>query len=140
MKFKKYLLAAFSGAVIFSSCSREDENKVSESDKINDFVWKGLNSWYYWQKDVPALADNAFKTTACSRHIFLKIVVGKGYWLHGPVVGFIALISIQKICGRSIIQSNGAYEFSICLTTDCHNIDVGSQPGNRKFAGRSRTV
>lgn len=64
MKFKKYLLAAFSGAVIFSSCSREDENKVSESDKINDFVWKGLNSWYYWQKDVPALADNAFKTTA----------------------------------------------------------------------------
>ena len=30
-----------------------DELKID----INDFIWEGLNFWYYWQENVPNLAD-----------------------------------------------------------------------------------
>jgi len=26
--------------------------------QISDFVWKGLNQYYYWQEEVPALSDD----------------------------------------------------------------------------------
>jgi C-terminal processing protease CtpA/Prc len=38
-----------------------DDDETSTAD-INDFVWKGLNSWYYWKPNVPLLADNAFSS------------------------------------------------------------------------------
>lgn len=28
--------------------------------QVRDFIWKGLNTWYLWQGDVPNLADNRF--------------------------------------------------------------------------------
>ena len=43
------------------SCNRNDDggdNTQTGAKQINNFVWKGLNSWYYWQKDVANLSDN----------------------------------------------------------------------------------
>ncbi len=43
------------------SCSKDnDDNLVELSNEleISDFVWKGLNDFYYWQADVPNLGDN----------------------------------------------------------------------------------
>ena len=31
---------------------------TSLKDPVNDFVWKGLNSWYYWQADSENLNDS----------------------------------------------------------------------------------
>ena len=47
--------------IIFSclNCS----NKISSIPadiEINDFVWKGMNAYYYWQSDVPNLGDRRF--------------------------------------------------------------------------------
>lgn len=63
------LLLAFSAIGV--SCSRTDSAVLdpappaeTKANPVNDFVWKGLNSWYYWQKDVPSLADNAFTSNA----------------------------------------------------------------------------
>ena len=74
-KFKYTLLFALSLSVFFVtiSCKKEaiedpnteienndaDDNVISlEGDlQISDFIWQGLNLYYYWQKDVPALAD-----------------------------------------------------------------------------------
>ncbi|WP_129752412.1 S41 family peptidase [Flavobacterium beibuense] len=46
------LLSAFT----LQSCDDMDDKAVP----VNDFIWKGLNLYYYWQPDVPDLADNRF--------------------------------------------------------------------------------
>ncbi len=39
-------------------CSKHNAPFVSNVDNpINNFVWKGMNSWYNWQTNVPNLAD-----------------------------------------------------------------------------------
>ena len=46
------------------------------STEINDFIWEGLNQYYYWQSQVPNLADtkdddsNAYITFLNSHSIF----------------------------------------------------------------------
>ena len=44
------------------SCEKKeiDSLDVPTSDKINKFIWTGMNTYYLWQKDVPVLADNRF--------------------------------------------------------------------------------
>jgi carboxyl-terminal processing protease len=62
---KKYLIVPISLILLATvSCLKEDSNPpepveeaVSLDNEINDFVWKGLNDVYYWQSDVPNLAD-----------------------------------------------------------------------------------
>ena len=53
-----YVLILF----IFISCEDEDDNLAPrEQDfEIEDFIWEGLNSFYYWQNRVPDLADDRF--------------------------------------------------------------------------------
>ncbi len=59
---KSKLLPIFSFGLFVTlftmSCDHSDDDSTPFTEKnINDFVWKGLNSWYYWQEDVPNLAD-----------------------------------------------------------------------------------
>ena len=55
--------------IIFVSCSKDasenisDEMSIIDQERelkleINDFIWEGLNYWYYWQENVPDLSDN----------------------------------------------------------------------------------
>lgn len=52
--------------ILFISCSDSLEipddgssgNEVELNDPINDFIWKGLNSWYNWQAESVDLADS----------------------------------------------------------------------------------
>lgn len=45
---------------LFFSCSDKDDDIVTpdENLEIHDFIWKSLNLVYYWQNDVPNLADS----------------------------------------------------------------------------------
>ena len=57
----KYLFNALFLTLVFISCSRDDNNdtgSTTKPDEINNFVWKAMNSWYYWQPNVPNLADS----------------------------------------------------------------------------------
>lgn len=70
----KKTLYIFWFCTLFVNCNTEDRddaelNVVSEDSsseteinsletEINDFIWEGLNTWYYWQQDVPDLADS----------------------------------------------------------------------------------
>lgn len=62
MKNLKYLLLSF--AFIFNtSCFNDDlDDNIASSRDINDFIWKGMNLWYFWQQDVPDLLDDRFST------------------------------------------------------------------------------
>ncbi|WP_461532765.1 S41 family peptidase [Sinomicrobium sp.] len=60
---KKIFYFLLSSAVLWSCSGDDDANftpKTSEELEIHDFVWKGLNEWYFWQKDVDKLGDNKF--------------------------------------------------------------------------------
>ncbi len=45
--------------VSFISCSKNDNlvSNVSQDIEVQDFVWKGMNSWYNWQSNVANLAN-----------------------------------------------------------------------------------
>jgi len=66
MKNLNYLVVLFLFlSISFISCSNDDEDPTTEpnptivelNDPINNFVWKGMNSWYNWKGDVSNLAD-----------------------------------------------------------------------------------
>ena len=45
------------------SCEKKDIDNIDVpiADKINAFIWKGMNTYYLWKKEVPNLADNRFR-------------------------------------------------------------------------------
>lgn len=55
--------------LVLFSCSKEDElsipNTVNPDPNadvaVQDFMWKAMNFWYFWQEDVPDLADDRFE-------------------------------------------------------------------------------
>lgn len=65
MKKKKYFYLFLGLSFLFTSCndsfdSFEEGTAVGEvelNDPVNDFIWKGLNSWYNWQSESVDLAD-----------------------------------------------------------------------------------
>jgi C-terminal processing protease CtpA/Prc len=60
--FLKVTLVLVFFTVVFISCDDKDDIPVPSNLQINDFVWKGLNLYYYWQADSPDLADTRFTT------------------------------------------------------------------------------
>lgn len=61
MKTIKYLL--FLIIIVVSYNCSDDLDDVIENP-AHDFVWKGLNLYYYWQGNSPDLADNKFDNQA----------------------------------------------------------------------------
>ncbi|TVZ09443.1 C-terminal processing protease CtpA/Prc [Cellulophaga sp. RHA_52] len=61
----KKTVILLSGLFLFlTSCDKNDDDgggetpqAVTLNNEINEFIWKGLNHWYFWQEDVPNLAD-----------------------------------------------------------------------------------
>ncbi|MFK5959079.1 MAG: S41 family peptidase [Lutibacter sp.] len=45
-------------SIVFISCTKNNDIEVPQNIEIQDFVWKGMNSWYNWQSGVPNLADS----------------------------------------------------------------------------------
>ncbi len=50
---------------LFLSCQDDlDDIEVPSDVAVKDFIWKGLNLYYYWQTSVPDLADDRFASQA----------------------------------------------------------------------------
>ncbi len=56
---KKFIAVLF---IVFLNCNDKDDNSFvpPASLEVQDFIWTNLNFWYFWQEDVPDLADNRF--------------------------------------------------------------------------------
>lgn len=50
------LVSLLAASFAFQACEDFDDTAVP----VNDFVWKGLNLFYLWKEEVPALADERF--------------------------------------------------------------------------------
>ena len=69
---KKYLLLFLAIGLILTSCKKSDDDltppdgidpdPIANVD-VQDFMWKAMNFWYFWQADVPNLADDKFPNT-----------------------------------------------------------------------------
>ncbi|GAA4281146.1 S41 family peptidase [Gaetbulibacter aestuarii] len=57
MKTIKALILTVFVSFLAVSCFKDNDDSLIATNSINDFVWKGMNSWYYWQTDVPNLDD-----------------------------------------------------------------------------------
>lgn len=56
-----FAILLFIGISGFFACQDDlDDIEVPKELKINDFIWKGLNLYYYWQADVTDLSDSRF--------------------------------------------------------------------------------
>jgi hypothetical protein len=63
MKVLKFIL--ISTLFINFGCTKDnDDNLIELSDnlEISDFIWKGLNEFYYWQTEVPNLSDTMIES------------------------------------------------------------------------------
>ena len=62
----KKLFYLFVSGVLLWSCSDKDDDAfvpvTSDDLEVQDFIWKGLNLWYFWQQDVDDLSDTRFRT------------------------------------------------------------------------------
>lgn len=58
MRHLKFIILAF----LIIGCSKKDQDDALinlEGDlELSDFIWKGMNQYYYWQEAVPDLADD----------------------------------------------------------------------------------
>ncbi len=61
---KVLILSVLSIVILFSSCEKTKSYAIESTvnDEINHFIWKGLNAYYLWQKDVPDLANDRFSS------------------------------------------------------------------------------
>lgn len=65
---KKYFLVVTGLFMFMTSCNKNDDNDppiVQEVDlDTQDFMWKAMNLWYFWQADVADLSDTRFSTNS----------------------------------------------------------------------------
>ncbi|TLF44064.1 S41 family peptidase [Maribacter aurantiacus] len=75
---KKYILFLLFVGILTESCKKNDDAPVIEEEQeeiveeevveeeidiqVQNFMWQTLNAYYFWQADVPVLADNRFST------------------------------------------------------------------------------
>ena len=70
---KKYFFLFLGLSLLLTSCSNDDNGikpgttpnpEPSANVIAQDFMWKAMNLWYFWQGDVADLADDRFATDA----------------------------------------------------------------------------
>ena len=59
---KNILLIVLALIIAPFSCKKFDPDDAPLFVQIDDFIWKGMNTYYLWQNEVPAIDDNKFKT------------------------------------------------------------------------------
>jgi C-terminal processing protease CtpA/Prc len=59
MKIYPKVLIFITVVCLFYNCTK-NEYTISKDIEIQDFVWKGMNALYFWQSNIPNLADTRF--------------------------------------------------------------------------------
>ncbi|GGF28767.1 S41 family peptidase [Flavobacterium limi] len=70
----KYIVKTLLVGLFFTACSKDSDSDTNEPtttkpDEINNFVWKAMNSWYYWQSNVSNLSDGKITSTVAYNNL-----------------------------------------------------------------------
>jgi len=60
LSFRKYILLLILFSLLFS-CKKNDNFLIPNDIEVQNFIWKGLNSVYFWKDKIPDLNENKFK-------------------------------------------------------------------------------
>ena len=67
---KKYVLLVLAMGILYVGCKKNDDgiggpngpDPTTGNVTVQDFMWKAMNIWYFWQANVPDLADSRFSS------------------------------------------------------------------------------
>jgi C-terminal processing protease CtpA/Prc len=62
MKLNAKLLLLLFTIGLFTGCFSDEDDDTISSDKINDFVWRGMNAFYLYKSQIPDLANDRFSS------------------------------------------------------------------------------
>lgn len=57
--------------VMLVSCKKDDGINVALNSEVNEFIWQGMRTYYYWQSEIADLSDERF-VTFDDLHTFLN--------------------------------------------------------------------
>jgi len=69
--------------LIILSCSKKDDDfaipptvdaEANAGVDVQDFMWKAMNYWYFWQESVPNLADNKFPISEAGTEAYTEFL------------------------------------------------------------------
>ena len=87
--------------VLLFSCGNDDDVLNAPDDlAVKDFMWKAMNLWYFWQAEIPNLADNKFTTDE------LKKINACRIWLKVTMISEITNINGTHILTEVISDKN----------------------------------
>lgn len=52
----------------FTSCFEDQDDVIATSSSVNDFVWRGMNTFYLYKSQIPDLADDRFPSTSSNAY------------------------------------------------------------------------
>lgn len=77
---KKYFLLLLAFSLVLTNCKKNDDDVVPDSETppeetpnlladfpTQNFMWRAMNFWYFWQADVPNLTDDKFTNAPTSQ-------------------------------------------------------------------------
>ncbi|TXG39347.1 S41 family peptidase [Seonamhaeicola maritimus] len=64
MKFYKALIITLAVSYLLTSCFEDNDDNIIQASEINDFVWKGMNTFYLYKENVSNLANDRFTSDA----------------------------------------------------------------------------
>lgn len=71
--------------VFITSCSTDDSPTIPRTVDpdpnagvgVQDFMWKAMNYWYFWQAEVPNLADDKFPVNAAGSEAYTEFLLSE---------------------------------------------------------------
>ncbi|TYP71712.1 S41 family peptidase [Aquimarina intermedia] len=62
MKVLKFILPIITVALLFQSCFKDQDDEIQDASvtSINDFIWKGMNTFYLYKSEIPELGNSFF--------------------------------------------------------------------------------
>ncbi len=83
---KKYVVLFLCLGLLSLSCSKDDDGLINPTGpdpdpnanvEVQDFMWKAMNSWYFWQAEVPNLADDKFADTSAGSKAYTEFLASE---------------------------------------------------------------
>lgn len=83
--FKYFKTGALLCLLLLASCVTEDDIYLPDGIEpdpdagvqVQDFMWKAMNFWYFWQADVENLSDNRFPNTPEGSEIYTEFLASE---------------------------------------------------------------
>ena len=73
MKVLKSIVPLIAVSLLFHACFKDQDDEIQDATvaSINDFIWKGMNTFYLYKSEIPELS-NSFFTSNDQYNIYLE--------------------------------------------------------------------